>query len=123
MIVATLVSLAGITLAYSMYGSKAKKSDQEENGLFYEILLNKYYVDELYNVTIVKGMFAIGHVMYAIERFVVEGIAVVVKGIVSTVGSIGSRIQSGQVQTYGFITLLGLALILLTLVVTGGYNL
>ncbi|GGI16768.1 NADH-quinone oxidoreductase subunit L [Gottfriedia solisilvae] len=123
MIVATLVSLAGITLAYSMYGSKAKKSDQEENGLFYEILLNKYYVDELYNVTIVKGMFAIGHVMYAIERFVIEGIATVVKGIVSTVGSIGSRLQSGQVQTYGFITLLGLALILLTLVVTGGYNL
>lgn len=123
MIVATLVSLAGITLAYSMYGSKAKKSDQEENGLFHEILLNKYYVDELYNVTIVKGMFAIGHVMYAIERFVIEGIAIVVKGIVSTVGSIGSRLQSGQVQTYGFITLLGLAIILLTLVVTGGYNL
>ncbi|UPM54209.1 NADH-quinone oxidoreductase subunit L [Gottfriedia acidiceleris] len=123
MIVATLVSLAGITLAYNMYGRKLKQTKQEENGLFYEILLNKYYIDELYNSSIVKGMFAIGHVMFAIERFVIEGLAVLVKGIVSSVGGIGSRLQSGQVQTYGFITILGLALILLAIVVTGGYNL
>ncbi|MEH7402299.1 MULTISPECIES: NADH-quinone oxidoreductase subunit L [Bacillaceae] len=123
MIVATLVSLAGITLAYNMYGRNVKQSKQEENGLFYEILLNKYYIDELYNGSIVKGMFAIGHVMFAIERFVIEGLALLVKGIVSSVGGIGSRLQSGQVQTYGFITLLGLALILLAIVVTGGYNL
>lgn len=124
MIVATLVSLAGITLAYSMYGKKAKQTNNDEDeSLMYHVLLNKYFVDELYNVSIVRGMFGIGHVMFAIERFIVEGIAILIRGIVSTIGSIGSRLQSGQVQTYGFITLLGLAIILLTIIVTGGYNL
>jgi NADH-quinone oxidoreductase subunit L len=107
-----------------MYGKKAKQTNNDEDeSLMYHVLLNKYFVDELYNVSIVRGMFGIGHVMYAIERFIVEGIAVLIRGIVSTIGSIGSRLQSGQVQTYGFITLLGLAIILLTIVVTGGYNL
>jgi NADH-quinone oxidoreductase subunit L len=68
-------------------------------------------------------MVLIGQFAYAVERYIVEGIASTVKGIVSGVGSIGSKLQSGQVQTYGFITLLGIVLLLIGIVVTGGYNL
>jgi len=123
LIVATLVSLAGITLAYNIFGRKDRELSQNEDGVWFTILYNKYFIDEVYNVTFVRGMVLIGQFAYAVERYIVEGIASTVKGLVSGIGSIGSKLQSGQVQTYGFITLLGIVLLLIGIVLTGGYNL
>ncbi|MBJ3792850.1 NADH-quinone oxidoreductase subunit L, partial [Bacillus sp. OA1] len=54
MIVATLVSFAGIALAYVIYGKKSIFRDWAggEDSPLYKLLKEKYYVDELYNMTV-----------------------------------------------------------------------
>ncbi|MFX3624871.1 MAG: NADH-quinone oxidoreductase subunit L [Ectobacillus sp.] len=123
MIVATLVSLAGILLAYVIYGKGTLSRDwlAGKQSAPHNVLMNKYYIDELYGVTILPLVKGIAKLFAAIEQFIVEGIAQIIAGIVSGFGTAGSRLQSGQVQTYGAVAFVGLAVLLVILVVTGGY--
>ncbi|MCP8967892.1 NADH-quinone oxidoreductase subunit L [Ectobacillus ponti] len=123
MIVATLVSLTGIGLAYLIYGkgSLSRNWLVGQDSFSYDALKNKYYIDELYGITIVPLTKGIAHVLQFVETYIVEGLAQVIAGIVKGTSSIGSRLQSGQVQTYGAVMFVGLAVLLVVLVVTGGY--
>ncbi|MGM9986899.1 MAG: NADH-quinone oxidoreductase subunit L [Bacillaceae bacterium] len=123
MIAATVVSLVGIALAYFMYGAKKIPRDTfvaPFSGL-YTAMKNKYYVDEVYEFTFVKGTKGIGVLLYAIDRYIVDGIVACIKGIVLGIHSINERLQNGQVQTYGTVTFIGLVIILVVLVLAGGY--
>ncbi len=123
MIVATLVSLAGIFLAYLIYGKGSMARDwlTGESSVGYDILKNKYYIDEIYGVTILPLTKGIAFVLQGIEKFVIEGIAQGIVMIVRGISSFGSRMQNGQVQVYGAVTFVGLAVLLVILAVTGGY--
>ncbi|WP_071460961.1 NADH-quinone oxidoreductase subunit L [Bacillus massilinigeriensis] len=123
MIVATSVSLAGILLAYLIYGKRAISRDGLITSvpLTYNVLKNKYYIDELYHYTFVYGAKAVSLFLRFIELFLVEGIMKTVAALVQTLGKTGSKIQSGQVQTYGAIAFAGLAVLMLIFALTGGY--
>ncbi|MDQ0269243.1 NADH-quinone oxidoreductase subunit L [Cytobacillus purgationiresistens] len=123
MVVATAVSLLGILLAWLMYGKKTIARDWFSAGVptVYGILANKYYIDEFYKMTIVKGTTAFSRILHFIEVIVVEGIMKMVAGIISGLSKLGSRFQSGQVQTYGTVAFLGLAILVIFFAVTGGY--
>jgi NADH-quinone oxidoreductase subunit L len=58
MIISVLFALAGATLAYILYVSKPYLPDKIADGLgrFYEAVLNKYYIDELYAAVFVKPL-------------------------------------------------------------------
>ncbi|MBT8998588.1 NADH-quinone oxidoreductase subunit L, partial [Lactobacillus delbrueckii subsp. bulgaricus] len=74
MIVATLVSLTGIALAYVIYGKKSISRDWAggEDSPLYKLLKEKYYVDELYNMTVLPITKGIAHVLRLFEVYVVE---------------------------------------------------
>ncbi|WP_028402157.1 NADH-quinone oxidoreductase subunit L [Ectobacillus panaciterrae] len=123
MIVAALVSLAGIALAYFIYGKGALSRNWlgGRNSVVYDILKNKYYIDEFYGRSIILLVKGIALILNAVEKYIVEGLAQVIGGIAKGTGALGSKLQSGQVQTYGAVTFIGLAVLLVILVVTGGY--
>jgi NADH-quinone oxidoreductase subunit L len=123
MIVATLVSLAGIFLAYLMYYKKSLARDwfTSRAPITYSIVHNKYFIDEFYNLSIVYATRSVSLFLRFIELFLVEGLMKLVAGVVSTAGKTGSRLQSGQTQTYGMAAFLGLAVLLLIFALTGGY--
>jgi NADH-quinone oxidoreductase subunit L len=123
MIVATGVSLLGIALAYFIYGKGVLSRDWlgGKNSVFYDVLKNKYYMDEFYSVTILSLVKGIALLLNAVEKYIVEGLAQLIGGIAKGTGTLGSRLQNGQVQTYGAVTFIGLAVLLVILVVTGGY--
>ncbi|MFD3446662.1 NADH-quinone oxidoreductase subunit L [Microbacteriaceae bacterium 4G12] len=123
MIAATLVSLAGIALAYIIYrkGSLSRDWLAGEGSMPYNALKNKYYVDELYGVTILPLVKGIALLMDVIEEYIVEGLAELISGIVKGISAVGSKLQNGQVQTYGAVAFVGLAILFVILVVTGGY--
>ncbi|WP_163099498.1 NADH-quinone oxidoreductase subunit L [Peribacillus alkalitolerans] len=123
MIAATLISLAGILLAYMIYGKRSMSSDWlgGEGSTVYSILSNKYFVDELYNVTIVPVTKGISFLLSFIDKFLVEGIMNTVTISVKGLGKIGSKLQTGQVQLYGTVVVLGLAVLLVVYALTGGY--
>ncbi|MBT2756626.1 NADH-quinone oxidoreductase subunit L [Mesobacillus foraminis] len=123
MLVATLVSLLGILLAYLMYGRRTMERDWLSSRLpiTYSILYNKYFIDEFYERSFVYGAKAVSLFLRFIEVFLVEGLLKVVVGLVQGLGRSGAKVQSGQTQTYGMAAFLGLAFLMLIFAITGGY--
>jgi NADH-quinone oxidoreductase subunit L len=123
MIAATLVSLAGIFLAYMMYykRSLARNWLSGTGDTLHTILFNKYYVDEFYQLTVVAATKAISYFLRFIDVFLVEGLVKGVVGIVQGLGQTGSKMQTGQVQTYGAVAFIGLAVLAVIFALTGGY--
>lgn len=115
MIFSVLVALAGIRLAYSLYVKNPGVPDriaQKFKGT-YNLLLNKYRVDELYNYVFVDGLVhKLAKVLYTIgDVKIVDG---AVNGIARLIGktSDGSRkIQTGFLQQYAFTMGLGLVVL------------
>lgn len=136
MTLSVLIAIAGIALARRFYVTKPEISDhlaQRWAGA-HRTLLNKYYVDELYNATVVSGTFASGDGLWTFDRRVVDGAVngtswvtivsswfsgltdrTVVDGLVNLVGRVceeGSfwfrRVQTGLVQNYALLMLFGI---------------
>ena len=76
MILATVLSLLGIFLAWLMYGKKSLSRDwlSSKMPLVVSVLQNKYYIDELYEYTVVYVTRAWSLFLQFIEWFLVEGI-------------------------------------------------
>jgi NADH-quinone oxidoreductase subunit L len=86
---------------------------------FANVLYHKWYVDEAYDAVIVKPILALSRGFW---RFIDNGL---IDGAVNGLGHasrafgwVGSRLQTGQLNTYAFAAVLG-ALLLLALVVGG----
>jgi NADH-quinone oxidoreductase subunit L len=123
MMVATVVSLLGILLAWLMYGKKSLSRDLFSSSapITYNVLFNKYYIDEFYEITVVYATKVVSMFLKYIDRFVVEGAAGTIAAMTQGVGRLGSRLQNGQVQMYGAVTVIGLAALVVILALTGGY--
>jgi len=109
---ATAAMLLGLATAWLAYirNPKLPEAAAEQLGPIYRFFLNKWYFDELYNFLFVKPAFWFGRVFWKqldigiIDRFGPDGAAWVVKQ-----GSEGAkRVQSGMLNTYALIMLLGL---------------
>jgi NADH-quinone oxidoreductase subunit L len=122
MILASLVSLAGIYVAYLIYYKRtlARNWLGRTGGTLHTILVNKYYVDEFYEMTIIAFTKGLSYFLRFIDA-IVEGLVKVVVGIVQGLGAAGSKMQTGQVQTYGAVAFIGLAVLAVIFALTGGY--
>ena len=131
-----LVAIAGISVAYKFYVTSPEISEElaERFAGAHRTLSNKYYVDELYNATVVSGTFASGRGLWTFDRNVVDGAVngtswltvvsswcsgltdrTVVDGLVNLVGWIVQetslafrRLQTGLVQNYALLMLFGI---------------
>ena len=110
-VVATGVGMLGILLAYVCYirmpGLPMIVAWRAKS--LYQVLLDKYYIDEFYNLIITRPLFFVSNVILnrGIDRFMIDG---TVNGIGATVRS-GSRLarrsETGNVQHYAFVYVLG----------------
>jgi NADH-quinone oxidoreductase subunit L len=136
MLFSLLVAIGGIMLARTFYVTSPEISERlatRWSGA-HRTLLNKYYVDELYDATVIKGTFEGGRRLWTFDRRVVDGAVngtswatvisawfsgltdrTVVDGLVNLVGRIceeGSfwlrKVQTGLVQNYALLTLFGI---------------
>jgi NADH-quinone oxidoreductase subunit L len=123
MLAATVVSLLGIYLAWLIYGKRSLSRDwiSGKGSTLHTILYNKYYVDEFYQFTFMSWAKGIGYIARFIDRFIVEGLVALVVAIVQGLGRAGSKLQSGQIQTYGAMAFVGLAVLVVIYALTGGY--
>ena len=87
---------------------------------FASVLYNKWYVDELYDATIVRPVVAVSNgLWHFVDKGLIDGTVNGIGYASRAFGWVGSRLQTGQLNTYAFATVLG-ALLLLALVVLGG---
>jgi NADH-quinone oxidoreductase subunit L len=131
-----LIALGGILLARKFYVTSPEISTQlaERFAGAHRTLSHKYYVDELYNATVISGTFAAGRGLWTVDRKVVDGAVngtswltvisswlsgltdrTVVDGAVNLVGWIVQesslvfrKFQTGLVQNYALLMLFGI---------------
>ena len=135
MLLSVTVAAAGILAARRLYLLRPELTDRlaARWGGVHTWLLNKYYVDELYNTTVVRGSFAAARGLWTFDRRVVDGAIdgwsaltrigawvshmadkYVVDGAVNLIGwtarqgsHLLRRVQTGLVQNYALLMLLG----------------
>jgi NADH-quinone oxidoreductase subunit L len=85
----------------------------------YKLLLNKYYVDEIYSTLIVKPLLALSKFFleWVVDIAVLGGIEWLLGGIVTLGGAILQRWQSGNLRSYAAWLALGAAALLLFVLV------
>ena len=116
-----ILVLSSLWQAWIFYGKKSGLPDRTARALggFYRLVFNKYYVDELYDAVIARPLLRLSE--SALWRFVdtriIDG---AVNGIAALVGRGArslSRTQTGFVQNYALVFVLGAVVLLLYLLV------
>ncbi|MBD7965043.1 NADH-quinone oxidoreductase subunit L [Fictibacillus norfolkensis] len=122
-IVATAASFLGIGLAYLIYKKGTLSRDWITRSLpgLSNVIYNKWYVDEGYDATFVKGTKGLSKLGVLFDKYIVDGLVAAVVSGVQGLSKVGSRIQNGQVQTYGTFAIFGIVILLLIVALTGGY--
>jgi NADH-quinone oxidoreductase subunit L len=118
-IASTAVCVAGIGLAYALYGKGQVAFALPRWAIPVRTLLeNRYYIDRLYEDVFVTRLFygVGGWLLEQFDRYVVDGAVNGVAWAAREGSSFGRRIQSGQVQTYGAVAFCGLALMMIVYV-------
>ncbi len=114
-----LVSVS-IPISYYLYILKPKILEEfkNTNRPLYNFLLNKWYIDELYEKVFVRPSKKIGSFFWKkgdigiIDKFGPDGISKLVKIISNKTG----RLQTGFIYDYAFVMLLGLSILLTYLI-------
>ncbi|HEY4305870.1 MAG TPA: NADH-quinone oxidoreductase subunit L, partial [Gemmatimonadaceae bacterium] len=114
---AVLIALAGIGFAWARLKPEVlvpKSQSPQEEG-FEKVLLNKYYVDEIYDEAVVEPVIGVsrGLLWRGIDAGLIDGLAVRGSAWVARfVGWIGSSLQSGQLGTYAWVLAIGVVAVL-----------
>jgi NADH-quinone oxidoreductase subunit L len=116
MIVSSIVALIGIGIAVFFYLRNRRAADAmaERFESLHRLLLNKYYVDEVYDTAIVQPIRIISEnaLWKGVDVRVIDG---AVNGVAETVGGMGyvlRRIQTGSVRAYAASVFLGVVAII-----------
>ncbi|HEX9794286.1 MAG TPA: NADH-quinone oxidoreductase subunit L [Planctomycetota bacterium] len=135
MIFSVLAAGTGILLAFLFYFWKVLSAARVAASLggIYRLVLNKYWIDELYQVVVVRGTMKFSDALFWIDRTLVDGLVhavagtmrrlaglsaatdrIVVDGAVNwlgettiAAGQATRRIQTGRIQQYAYFTFAG----------------
>jgi NADH-quinone oxidoreductase subunit L len=111
----TVLGLLGIAIAYVMYIARPQLPAilAARFGFIYRLLLNKYYVDELYGVIFVRPYRALARLLWHVgDEDILDGIPR--GGVMLARGTAGGlvRFQSGSLAQYAFVMLIGLVVLI-----------
>jgi NADH-quinone oxidoreductase subunit L len=111
MVVAVVAAAIGIALAWLFYIRKPQTPEKLAESFHapYELLLHKYYVDEIYDALIVRPLAWISTnvLWHGVDSAVIDG---TVNGAADAAQDLGGRLrllQSGNARTYGTWVVLG----------------
>ncbi len=118
------LAVGGFVVAWAIYGARLLSAEelQQAFGPVHRLVVNKYYMDWLYEDIIVKRV-VIGGVSRGLDmfdRYVVDGI---VNGVAWTTQFSAQRLrfaQAGQLQVYGAAIIIGVVLILAGILIANG---
>jgi NADH-quinone oxidoreductase subunit L len=116
MVVSSIVALVGIGLAAFIWLKRREIADWAAATFpgIYRLLLNKYYVDEIYDTTIVQPIRIVSQegLWRGVDVHIIDGAVNGTASIVDGSSSLLRRLQSGSVRAYAGSLLVGVVLIL-----------
>ncbi|MFL5615652.1 MAG: NADH-quinone oxidoreductase subunit L [Gemmatimonadaceae bacterium] len=115
---AVIIAVAGIVVAWAMLKPErlvAKREARPEEG-FEHVLVNKYYVDEVYDDAVVQPTIGVSRnlLWQGVDVGLIDNVMVTFFGtrVPRFVGWLGSQLQSGQVGTYAWVLVVGVLFVL-----------
>ncbi|NIA11220.1 MAG: NADH-quinone oxidoreductase subunit L [Nitrospiraceae bacterium] len=142
LVISLSIAIAGILVArsfyYGVHAFEKPKRLTERYPLLYKLVLNKYYVDEIYQATVINGTVKLAHILWEFDARVIDGIVngvrhvtvgtsfvsaifdlKIIDGLVNLVATIYDRashyfrrLQVGFAQGYAMVMVLGAAALL-----------
>lgn len=118
-VVATALMVAAFFYARYLYIKKGRvpEEDAEQSGAG-KLLANKFYVDEVYDTTVVNPLNATGDLLHdQLEEKVMNGLVSGTGNVFNKLGRLNSKIQNGNIEYYllymvaGIIIIVGINLI------------
>jgi len=115
--VAALSGLAafavGLFAAWKLYANTKTDPLPAKLGALSRAMANRFYFDEIYEATVIRIHDTIATISDWIDRWLVEGLCVgLVRGGTDLTGRALRLIQTGNLQTYAFLFILGVAVVL-----------
>jgi NADH-quinone oxidoreductase subunit L len=108
-----LAFIIGLGCAYVLYANAEKDPLPAKLGGLATAMKNKFYFDEIYEATFVRAHDLIAMVADWIDRWIVEGFCIgVIRGGTDLSGRSLRFLQTGNLQTYAFLFVLGVAVAL-----------
>ena len=121
LVLSVLVAVAGLYIAYRLFGSGATEESDEKlarrYGVLYQIWEEKYNLDEIYEGLVVHPLVRFSE--KGLARFdmkIVDGAVNVVGGIVRLFGSVFRYVQTGVVGSYALAYIVGILVVLSMLI-------
>jgi NADH-quinone oxidoreductase subunit L len=111
MIISMAIAGLGILLAYRMYIKNPALPDRlaERFKAPYDALVNKYWVDEIYNYIFVRSLLWISNFFWRfIDDLIVDGVVNGVAALFRGGSEVFKRLQTGNVQNYALSILIGI---------------
>ena len=119
-LIASSAGIIGILVAYLMYVLKPGLPDSIMNGLkpIYTLVYNKYFVDELYDATLVNPLIAGSRTVLwkGVDAGLIDGSVNGVGARARNVGGLLRMMQSGNIRSYATWVLLGSVLVIAVIV-------
>ena len=116
MVVSSAVAVGGIGLAFYFFLKNRRAADEVAHRFagLHRLLVNKYYVDELYDAAIVQPIRIVSEegLWRGLDVRVIDGAVNGVGEIVGGASELLRRLQTGSVRAYAASFLLGVVLIL-----------
>lgn len=120
----TALALAGIGLAWAIYAARALSADAIRGAVepLHALIERKYYLDDLYErVIVAKGVYgAVARALAEFDRTVVDGAVNAVGSLARNLGSGVRQFQTGQMQAYAVVALVGLLIGVAVMLATTG---
>ena len=118
-VLSVVMALIGWFVADLMYRRKPGMADRlvERASGVYDVLVNKYWIDQIYNGLIVAPLLFLSRYLLwgAVDRGVITGGGALAAGSVRGLGALVQRVQSGNIRSYaGWLAVGAAALILIT---------
>ena len=116
-IFSSLIAISGIALAIALYKPNPKLSFKYLDKLsqVHRILINKFYIDELYEGILVKKVYynGIANVSNWFDKYIVDTFVIISGWIAINIGAVLRQFHNGQTQTYATVTSVGIIAILI----------
>ena len=116
--------LFGFVTAWLFYMTKLDlpRRVAESNPILYQFLLNKWYFDEIYDVIFVRPTQWLGRFLWRLgDGKIIDGcINGLAMGIIPFFTRLTGRIQSGYIFNYAFGMVIGIAILVTWMTITGG---
>lgn len=108
-----LAIMFGLSIAFALYWKTESDPIQRHMPLFSSILKNRFYLDEIFSFLILITHETLSHIAGWFDRWVLTGL--VVRGAHGTADLTGRALrmfQTGNIHTYAFLLVIGIAVVL-----------